>query len=32
MPEKFNICSIADRLCEAKEDRLEKQKEVDDSK
>ena len=32
MPEKFNICSIADKLCEAKDDRLEKQKEVNDSK
>ena len=32
MPEKFNICSIADKLCEAKDDRLEKQKEVNDPK
>jgi len=32
MPDKFNICAMAERLCEAKDDRLEKQKEVNDSK
>ena len=32
MPEKYNICSMAERMCEAKEDRLSKQKEVEDDK
>ncbi len=25
MPDKFNICAMAERLCEAKDDRLSKQ-------
>ena len=26
MPDRYNICSMADRMCEARDDRLSKQK------